>query len=84
MGLKEPRDFHNVGELVRSTLSDRASRHSSPSSRILEEAKATGAVVKFGFDERETAIGKMILIDLRTKVGRKKTGSDTVSFATGT
>ena len=69
---------------MRSTLSDWISRHNSLSSRILGEAKATGAVVEFGPDERETEIEGMILVDLRTEVGSKKTGTDPVSFVAGT
>lgn len=82
--LKESSVFHHVEELVRSTLSDWISRHSSLSSRILGEAKATGAIVEFGLDEREAAIEGMILIDLRTEVGSKKTAPDAVSFAART
>lgn len=81
--LKESRVFHHVGELVRSTLSDRASRQSSLSSRILGEAKAIGATVGFGLAEREAIIDGMILIDLRMEVGSKKTAPHAVSFATG-
>jgi hypothetical protein len=82
--LNESRVFHHVGELVRSTSSDWISRHSSLSSRILGEAKATGAAAVFSLDERETAIEGMILVDLRTEVGSKKTGPDPVSLVAGT
>ena len=69
---------------MRSTLSDWISRHSSLSSRIFGEAKAIGAVVGFGLDEREAAIEGTILVDLRTEVGSKKTDPDAVSFVAGT
>ena len=69
---------------MRSTLSDWILPHSSSSSRILRKARATGAVVEFGLDERGTAIEKMILVGLRTEVGPKKTGQGTVSSVAGT
>jgi len=74
--LNESRVFHHVGELVRFTLSDWVSRHSSLSSRIFGEANAIGGTLEFGLDERETVIEGMILIDLRTEVGSKKTDQD--------
>ena len=40
-----------------------------PEFENIGRANATGAVVRFGLDERETAIEGMILIDLRTEVG---------------
>ena len=43
---------------------------------MLGEANAIGGTLEFGLDERETAIEGMILIDLRTEVGSKKTGHD--------
>lgn len=61
-------------------MSDWVSPQSSLSSRILGEAKAIGALVEFGLDEREAAMDGMILIDLRTEVGSKKTAPDAVSF----
>ena len=66
MRLNESRVFHHIGELMRSTLSDWILPHSSSSSRILRKAKATGAVVGFDVDERETAIEGRILVGLRT------------------
>ena len=84
MRLKESRVFHHVEELVRSASSDRIPRHNSLSSRILGEAKAIGAIVELGLDEREMAIDGMILVDLRTEVGSKKTDPDPVSFVPGT
>ena len=51
---------------------------------MLGEAKAIGAIVEFGLDEREAAMEGIILIDLRTEVGSKKTAKDGVSFATRT
>lgn len=65
---------------MRSTLSDWVSRHSSLSSRVLGEAKAIGAIVDLGLDEREAEIEGIILIDLRTEAGSKKTTPDTISF----
>jgi len=47
------------------------------------EANAIGGMLEFGLDEREAAIEGMILIDLRTEVGSKKTGPDTVSLVVG-
>lgn len=44
------------------------------------EAKAIGAVVGFGLDERDAEIGGIILVDLRTDVGSKKTAPDAVSL----
>lgn len=69
---------------MRSTLSDWVSRHSSLSSRILGEAKAIGAIAESGLDEREAEIEGIILIDLRTEVGSKKTTQYTISFAAET
>lgn len=66
MRLDESRVFHHVGGLARSTLSDWILPQSSSSSRIFKKAKATGAAVEFGLDERETAIEGMILVGLRT------------------
>jgi len=40
--------------------------------------------VEFGLDKREVAMDGMILIDLRTEVGSKKTVQDAVSFAART
>lgn len=80
---KESSVFHHAGELVRFTLSDWVSRHSSLSSRILGEAKAIAALVVFGLDEREATMEGIILIDLRTEVGSKKTDPDAVSFVAG-
>lgn len=37
------------------------------------EAKAIGALVSFGLDERDAEIEGMILVDLGTDVGSKKT-----------
>ena len=51
---------------------------------MLGEAKVIGAFVELGSDEREAAMEGMILIDLRTEVGSKKTAPDTVSFAART
>ena len=45
------------------------------------EAKAIGAYVDSGVDEREAAMDGIILVDLRTEVGSKKTVPDMVSFA---
>jgi hypothetical protein len=66
---------------VRSTLPDCDSRQSSLSSRILGDAKAIGARVEFRLDESEAEIEGMILIDLRTEVGSKKTAAGTVSLS---
>jgi len=51
---------------------------------MLGEVKATGAVMKLGLDERVTAIEGMILTDLGTEVGSKKTDQDAVRFVVGT
>jgi len=51
---------------------------------MLGEAKVIGALVEFGLAEREAAMEGMILIDLRTEVGSKKTAPDTVSLAART
>ena len=39
--------------------------------------------MELGLDEREAAIEGMILIDLRTEVGSKKTAPDAVGFVSG-
>jgi len=51
---------------------------------MLGEAKAIGALVELCSDKREAAMEGIILIDLRTEVGSKKTAPDAVSFVTGT
>jgi len=51
---------------------------------MLGEAKVIGALMESGLDEREAVMEGMILIDLRTEVGSKKTIPGTVSLATGT
>ena len=44
------------------------------------EAKAIGALVGFGLDERDAEIEGIILVDLRMDVGSKKTAPGTVSL----
>ena len=50
-------------------------------SRILGEAKVIGALVNSCVGEREVAMDGIILVDLRTGAGSKKTIPDPVSFA---
>lgn len=47
---------------------------------MLGEAKAMGALVEFGLDDREAATEGITLIDLETEVGSKKTTPGAVSF----
>jgi len=51
---------------------------------MLGEAKEIGALVEFCLDERKAAMEGIILTDLRTEVGSKKTAPDAVSFVIGT
>ena len=48
------------------------------------EAKAIGVILELGLDESKATIEGMILVDLRAKVGSKKTGPDMVSFVAET
>lgn len=50
---------------------------------MLGEAKAIGAFAALGFEETDAEIEGMILVDLRTEVGSKKTAPRTVSLVVG-